>query len=300
MREQLAGPGYAVLRGLLDADELRRLRARIVGVMHSQGWVLPEGDALPSAQAPREGGDGWWPGYAAIQSIEELHSLGHDKRLIQVVEEALGTHVLAHNRRIVGMALPGYGTPPHQDFVSVQGSADTVTAWVPLDDRDGESAAIRLLPAGDEPRLRPLEWVDGISAGVRADPDDRAWHQPSVQVGDVVIFHGLTVHELRPNRDDRYRVACEMRFQPLADPVCRASLMPHHFPRIPDWPALTSTWRSVSWIEVPDGVTLAAFLMPNRIERWHAELTVPRSRLLHTGTGTLGGTMGNHQAGGPG
>jgi Phytanoyl-CoA dioxygenase (PhyH) len=300
MRDQLADPGYAVIRGVLNADELRRLRARIVAAMHAHLWVLSGDDPVPSAQAPREGGDGWWPGYAAIQSIEELHSLGHDKQLVQVVEEALDTQVLSHNRRVVATTLPGYGTPPHQDFVSVQGSADTVTAWVPLDDRDSESAAIRLLPGGDRPRLLPLEWVDGISAQVRADPADPAWHHPRVRVGDVVIFHGLTVHELRPNLDDRYRIACEMRFQPLADAVCRASLMPHHYPRVPGWDVLTRTWRSVSWIEVPDGVTLATFLMPHRIEQWHSELTIPPSRLLPAGPRTLSAPHGNLQAGRPG
>ncbi|MGI8450472.1 MAG: phytanoyl-CoA dioxygenase family protein [Streptosporangiaceae bacterium] len=299
MREQLAGPGYAVLHGAVDAGELRRLRACIVAAMDAHGWVLPGEGPLPSALAPREGGDGWWPGYTAIQGIEELHSLGHGKNLIQAAGEALGSPVLSHNRRVASLTLPGYGTPPHQDFVSVQGSADTLAAWIPLDDRDGESAAIRFLPAGGEPRLLPLEWVDGISAQVRADPADPAWDQPRVQVGDAVIFHGLTVHELRPNLDDRYRIACEMRFQPLTDPVCRASLMPHHFPRVPGWGVLARAWRSASWVDVPDGVTLAPFVMPRRIEQWHAGLTVPPSR-LPAGTAGRGGSPGDHHRGRPG
>jgi hypothetical protein len=286
--DQISGTGFAVVRDFLDADQLRQLRALIVGVMHQHGWVEAGSGAVPSARAQREGGDRWWHGYAAIQGVEELHRLGHDRRLLHLMQDTFGADVLSHNRRIVGLTLPGYGTPPHQDYVSVQGSADTLTVWIPLDDRDGDCASIRLLPVGAEPRLKPLEWADGISAQVAVDPLCDQWLQPSVRVGDAVVYHGLTVHELRPNLDDSYRIACELRFQPLSDPVCGASLKPHHFPRIPDWPALTSGWRCPRLIDIPDDVVVAAFHMPRRIERWHAELTVPPSRLLRAGVRSSG------------
>jgi phytanoyl-CoA dioxygenase PhyH len=281
-RAELSARGFAILPGLLDVGELRQLRARIVDVMYRHGWIAGADDTSPGPRAQRDGGDGWWQGYTAIQRIEALHRLGHDPHLLQWMRDTFSADVLSHNRRIVGVTLPGYGVPAHQDFVSVQGSADTLTVWVPLDDRDRESAAIRLLPVGTGAGLRPLEWLDGISAGIATDPGE-AWEQPRVRVGDVVVYHGLTVHELLPNRDSRYRIACELRFQPLQDPVCGASLNPHHYPRVPGWPSLTNGWHSDCWVAVPEGVTLAPFQMPRRMERWHAELAVPPASLLGAG-----------------
>jgi hypothetical protein len=277
--EQLACRGYVVLRDLLDPGGLAGLRSRLIDAVHRHGWVTGD-EGIPSTWAPREGGDRWWAGYASIQAIEELHRLGHDERLTGFMTQTLGTPVLSHNRRVVLLTLPGYGTPPHQDYVSVQGSADTLTAWIPLDDRDCDSGALRLLPVSGDPRLHELEWVDGITAQVAADPQDPAWCQPRVRVGDAVIYHGFTVHELRPNLGRGYQLACEFRFQPRPDPVCRASLMPHHYPRIPGWPELTSGWRSASWTEIPAGLAITGFHLPRYIGQWHRELTIPRSRLL--------------------
>lgn len=274
--------------GLFDAAELGGLRAGIVDVMYRHDWIAGPGDTAPGPRAQRDGGDGWWHGYTGIQSLEALHRLGHGTRLLALMTGVFGTEVLSHNRRIVSLTLPGYGVPPHQDYVSVQGSADTLTVWVPLDDRAAQSAAIRLLPIGGEPGLLKLAWCDGISAGIAVEPGS-GWEQPRVRVGDAVIYHGLAVHELLPNRDDHYRISCELRFQPRADPVCRASMKPHHYPRVPGWPSLTGGWPTGRWITAEDGVTLAPFQLPRQIDRWHSDLTVPPTRLLRSGGARDGG-----------
>jgi len=123
----------------------------------------------------------------------------------------------------------------------------------------------------------------GLNTQYHADPAHPAWVQPRIRAGDVVLYHGFTIHELLPNLDASYRIACELRFQPLADPVCRASLLPHHHPRVPGWPELTAGWRSTSWVEAPAGLTLTAFHLPRRIDDWHAQLEIPSSRLLGEG-----------------
>lgn len=277
--------------GLFDAAELGGLRAALVDVMYRHDWIAGPGDTTPGPRAQRDGGDGWWQGYTQIQRLEALHALGHGTRLLALMTGVLGAEVLSHNRRVVSLTLPGYGVPPHQDYVSVQGSADTLTVWVPLGDRAAEPAAIALLPLGDEPGLHELAWRDGISAGIAAEPGS-GWEQPSLAVGDAVIYHGLTVHELLPNRDGHYRISCELRFQPRADPVCRASMKPHHYPRVPGWPSLTGGWQTTRWITAEDGVTLAPFRLPRQIDRWHTDLTVPPSRLLRPAAAARGGPGG--------
>jgi len=199
-REQLARGAHAVLPGILDRNTLGKLRSGITEVARAYGWMASDAET-PSAGAPREGGDGWWHGYAAIQGLEELHRLGHDPRLVDLAGELFGSPVLAHSRRMVSLTLPGYGTPAHQDYVSVQGSADTLTAWIPLDDRMGDSAALRVLADGEPPRLRQLAWMDGITAQVSADPSNRSWVQPQVQAGDVVLYHGFTIQSLRESSE---------------------------------------------------------------------------------------------------
>jgi hypothetical protein len=88
------------------------------------------------------------------------------------------------------------------------------------------------------------------------------------------------VHEVTVNRSSELAIACDYRFQSRHDPVCDASLEPHHYPRVPDARTLSRGWHSRGWLRQPWLARRRPFVMPSTIETWHEELQVPSSRLV--------------------
>ena len=118
-------------------------------------------------------------------------------------------------------------TPAHQDFVPVQGAADTITAWIPLTDLPAEMGGLEI--AAGTHRKGVFDFVPALGAGGTeiTDPLDGAWVGGTFQQGDVLFFHSMTVHRGAPASGKRLRLSVDLRFQRRADPIAPASLRPH-------------------------------------------------------------------------
>jgi hypothetical protein len=183
---------------------------------------------------------------AAVQRVEAFHILAHDGALLAVVGRLLGTTPLVHGPRVLRVLLPNAladTTPPHQDHVYAQGTQQVVTAWIPLTDCPRDRGGLRLLPGSHRGGVLPL--VEGCNGwqGVAADEDDRRWSAADYSVGDVVLFHSLTVHAALPNLTDRARLSVDYRYQDRHEPIARRSLYPERFPNVPGWDDLCRAGR---------------------------------------------------------
>ena len=45
------------------------------------------------------------------------------------------------------------------------------------------------------------------------------WHGANYRAGDVIIFGMHTMHASTTNLSNRFRLSCDVRFQPASDPV---------------------------------------------------------------------------------
>jgi hypothetical protein len=205
------------------------------------------------------------------------------------MSDLLGGPVFAHPNRQLRITLPDgpertFHTRPHQDFPVYRVAADVLTAWVPLHACDDERSALRVL-RGSHRRgyIRPADLADGRGVYVDVAPDDPAWVKLSCEVGDVVIFHGFTVHAAGPNRTDLMRLSTVYRYQRCDDPLRAELLLPHGSPDVPAWPDLTTGWTSAKWIEVPAGVPIVDDDAGRPSQQALEELTAPKSRLLGSG-----------------
>ena len=75
--------------------------------------------------------------YLHMYKLQEFQALQHHPNLIAVMKSILGEPVMPHARIIGRTIFPQrevFTTPPHQDFIPIQGTADTYTAWIPLTD----------------------------------------------------------------------------------------------------------------------------------------------------------------------
>jgi hypothetical protein len=275
--------GHLFFRGLVDPDEVLAFRRDALEALAGEGWLAPDTDsldALPGPEARHEGSAGFWSGYVAIQRLESFHRLAHDKSLLDAMDVLLGAPVLAHPQKVFRASFPGteFVTAPHQDYRYIQGTADVITAWLPLGHYPPEHGGLRVLSGSQQRGLMPVSPANGPGGlGVDVDNADDAWRTASYEPGDAVVFHSLTVHAGLPNLSSHLRVSVDYRYQAIDEPICPPSLGPHFGSfrkEMVSWDDLSTTWSSREWVDVPDGLDLARFHLPTR------DLDVPPSRLV--------------------
>lgn len=250
--------GVLYFRELLDPAKVLTVREQIAAIVRSAGWVadgsasnelavdVESYRATTGVDAAFDGGSG--PVYAQIQRLEKFHALAHEPRLVGVYEAILGGAVMPHPRNIARIQVPtdtNPPTPPHQDFIHIQGAADTWTAWIPLGDCPVEMGGLTVLVGSH--KLGVLDYKS--SAGVGAFEAficglDLTWMQGDYRAGDVITFQSQTVHRALTNQTDQLRLSVDYRYQRVADPITADSLEPHG--RVLDWNQIYDGWEHES------------------------------------------------------
>ena len=142
----------------------------------------------------------------------------------------------------------GEFTGAHIDSVYMgRGSRQLTTCWIPFGDIPIEQGTLLVAPKGTganesvDPAYATLD-VDAESAPAGAtgqyttDPvyvcnraaaaaaaavgkgGDHVWVTEDFRMGDAVILPMDTLHMSTTNTTDRYRISCDTRWQPVADP----------------------------------------------------------------------------------
>lgn len=249
--------GYLFFRGLLDAAAIRPVRADLLGVVASHGWLLPGTDPddglldaealarVPEAQMRTDIGVSS-AAYDDVQRLESVHRLPHHPRLLALYRTLFGEEPLVHARHIVRTisSHPAvFPTPPHQDFPLIQGTSRTWTCWIPIGDCPRAMGSLTVLRGSHRLGYLPIAPAKGagqIAAQTCAGEDD--WVEGDFALGDVLTFPAFTVHKALPSRmRERIRLSFDVRYQPLSEPVEEKSLLPHC---ALTWEQIYAGWRS--------------------------------------------------------
>jgi len=249
LRARMAADGYLFLRGLVDRDALLAVRREIARLCQRHGWLLPGSDPLDAivGTAPtREGDERYMRLYDDVQRLESFHALAHDAGVLGVIGTLVDEDVLAHPRNIARVIFPSftrYTTPPHQDFVHIQGTEAVYTAWIPLGDCAGDMGGLEALAGSHRHGVLPPHQAEGAGGlGVDTDALGLTWVAGDMAAGDCLIFHSLTVHRGRDNVSaDRLRLSVDYRYQGASQPVTEGSLLPH-FHRL-TWDEIYREWE---------------------------------------------------------
>lgn len=151
----------------------------------------------------------------------ELYKLPFEDKLIQAVKEAgvefpnLCTRpVLFFNHPKLAKEKVYYKTPPHQDWSSMESSMDSVVVWVPLVDVNKDNGSIIIYPGTHKLGPLPFKTTGGFAQVERIGDSI----QPSFELGDVVIFSTLLVHESGDILNDQIRWSCHFRYTNMVAP----------------------------------------------------------------------------------
>jgi hypothetical protein len=110
-------------------------------------------------------------------------------------------------------AREAYTTKAHQDFPNVQGTTEVYTAWIPLIDVPMETGPLQIAAGSHRAGVYDFH-IGGGAGGIEIrDPLEGSWVSGGFAVGDVLLFHAMTVHKGVANRGDRLRMSMDVRFQ---------------------------------------------------------------------------------------
>lgn len=233
LRARYERDGCVYFAQLLPVAPVLALRADLVELLHRYHWLDPE-EEQPSPLATKAlsvplggkiGGNGGPPlpefheFMQAFQQLEKLHTLPHAPALTAVVAAVLGVdEAFVHPRHILRLIFPRHNdfkTLPHQDWIHVQGAAETLTAWLPLGDvarSDGALTVLRgssrfgLVPHYSMAQLGLRGGAGGIGCKV-ADLQRRGcdWASADFAPGDCLLFSSLCAHQGLPHLGDQLR-----------------------------------------------------------------------------------------------
>lgn len=241
--------GYLVVRGLLDRDRVFALRQKFLTIAYNAGWLLKD-SPLNEASADLssfcvEPEDRYMEIIRRMNQIEAFHALQHDPALVGLLEHLSGEPMLPHPRIITRAIFPrrdAFTTPAHQDFIPIQGTPDTYTAWFPLGDLPVAMGGVEIAEGSHTDGL--YDFQPGLGAGgiEITESFEGRWRGGPFAAGDVLFFHSMAVHRGVPNRTDALRLSVDARYQRISEPIAPGSLLPHTKPQTwdeiyTDWPA---------------------------------------------------------------
>lgn len=199
--ETYRAEGAVVLRGVVTAHEIAVLRAGIDAVL-----------AEPSARAKVASSDDdpgfFLEDFCTWRDRPEFSEFLRSTRLPAIAAELMGSDrvVMYHDHVLVKEPRTRQRTPWHQDqpYYDVEGGQN-VSFWIPVDPVPQESSLEVVAGTHAGPWLMPRSFLDDqakwFPEGTLADLPDidarrdeftiRAW---SLEPGDVIAFHMLTVH----------------------------------------------------------------------------------------------------------
>lgn len=243
--------GYLFLKGIVDQDTLLSLRRQIVSILAKSKWLHKDAnpmDAIPGTAAYVEGEEQYLQVYDEIQKLEAFHALPHQLPVLNIFQKLLGNTAFPHPLSIARIVFPDndeWSTPLHQDYPNNQGTEDLYACWIPLADCPQENGSLSVLEGSHKFGVLPLEFA--LGAGHRRAVLDTPlknleWVGGDFELGDLIIFHSLTVHRSLHNSSDRIRLSVDYRFQREQEPLTEPCLKPH-FQRL-SWEQIYANWSS--------------------------------------------------------
>ena len=253
LRHRAERDGYLFMRAFVDVEAILKTRRDITTTLQKAGWINAGTDpleAITSHPACISGQEEFKPVYDIVQRLESFHTLAHATPLWNIVERLLKEEVLLQPSNIARFIFPSkldHTTPPHQDYVNIQGTPDVWTAWLPLGDCPRQLGGLSVLTGSHKVGVLPMSRALG-AGGHRAHTEtvNGEWASSPFTSGDVLFFHSHTVHQGIPNLSGNHlRLSVDFRYQKASDPVMDRVLTPHQG-RL-SWEQVYANWKSTKY-----------------------------------------------------
>jgi len=259
LQGELDSRGYVLIRQLLPAEDIDTLLRKIVQILSANGWLLPDHSPIErvanQSAACGDSDPSFKRVYEQVFNLEDFHTFAHHPRLREVMHLLVGARLLVHPKPIGRLIFPHcdrFLVDAHQDHLAIGGDAECFTAWMPLHDCPAELGPLQILEASH--RFGPQEADPATGMISRDNVQGGDWVGGRINAGDVLIFHGLTVHAASANTSRQMRVSVDCRFQDYSRALNPANLV---FPGSNDrsWETTYANWSGEElkyfWKQIP-------------------------------------------------
>ena len=148
---RLRHDGYQSFKGVLPQDEVLDLRRQILEICAEAGRTR-SGEELLDGLANRgpvhEADDEYADVYARVQAAEAFHRLKLDENVIRIMEGLFQEPVAPFRKTNAHIPFPTTSehiTQPHQRWIFMGGSTETISCWAPLGDLPAEVGGLKIL-----------------------------------------------------------------------------------------------------------------------------------------------------------
>jgi 1-deoxypentalenic acid 11beta-hydroxylase len=217
--------GYLFFRGVLDGEEVERVKRDFVRVLSQQG-IVEAGETEPVwTGAPIDGFDD-----TPLYALESYAELCESPQTTAFLERVFGAPIFVHRNTTLRYSLPNDDrrvTPPHQDNFFVGPNDDFRTIWIPIMDIEENVGGLSVAAGSHRRGLREHVEHESVESyvlrgrkqkGVPLDTVDEPWLTVDYHPGDALVFHSHTVHRALPNRSRLVRLSIDARVQLASTP----------------------------------------------------------------------------------
>ncbi len=231
LHAQFAEDGYLLLRGLIDREKVKQARSTILHYMHQQNVLTRDAPILEGVMP--SGGRG-----AKMRRIayhEDVLAVIQAIELFDFFAAYFDEPALTFDYKWLRAVGNEQYTGAHYDFVYMgRGSGNLHTVWVPLGDTPVDHGTLAVCRGSHNlpsfARIRDTYGRmdvdrDGIDGWFTKDPMEIVekfggkWQTSEFFMGDVILFGMHTMHASTTNLTNRFRLSCDVRFQPASDPA---------------------------------------------------------------------------------
>ena len=232
--QQMNEHGYLLLRGLIERETILSAREVLLKHMREQQVLLPDTPVLEGVM-PEGGRSIRMMGGRGIAHHPAALTVLENPALFALFAALFGEPALTFPFKWMRAIGNEEYTGAHFDYVYMgRGSSKLYTVWIPFGDvpiTQGTLAICRGSHKLDSfARIRDTYGKmdvdrDGITGWFERDPMQITdgfggqWQGSDYRAGDVIIFGMHTMHASTTNLSNRFRLSCDVRFQPASDPV---------------------------------------------------------------------------------
>ena len=235
LRDRMTHDGYLLVRQLHDPKVVIKARQTIIQHMHEQTQCIDTDQPMMDAIINADTKPPQMMGFKDITHHPDVHAVLNGKRVHDFFDNFFGEPSLTFDYKWLRAVGHNTGAAAHYDFVYMgRGSERLHTIWIPFDTLTPEQGTLAMLVGSHNlPAFEKLRQTYGKSD---VDRDKTAghfttdllkitetyggqWQTTTFEPGDVILFGMHAMHASTTNTTNRWRISCDTRFQPEADPV---------------------------------------------------------------------------------
>ena len=233
LKERIQQDGYLFLRNFIDRETVLNARTAIVNHL-SEKNALVEGSPLLDAVMPRSGREVRMTGQSIITHHPASLAVFENPRLFNFFRLFFGEEAATYDYKWLRAVGNENFTGCHYDVVYMgRGSQRVHTVWIPIGDIPVYQGTLAVCEGSHN--LESFARLRNTYGGIDVDRDlvsegwfssdpyeitDKfggRWLTTDFHPGDVLIFGLYTLHASTTNLTDKFRISCDIRFQPAGD-----------------------------------------------------------------------------------